>query len=90
MLEETIYSIDVFWGDDTKVCFKVQTCLSLYFFYQNVMNLYPPVPTIGSPRAVYVSLCLCDNACKRSLAICHKSRKSCPISRLLSVPIYMI
>ena len=32
--------------------------------------------------------CLCDNACKRSLAICRKSRASCPVSRLLSVPIW--
>ena len=30
---------------------------------------------------------LCDDACKRFLAICCKSRASCPVSRLLSVPI---
>ena len=30
----------------------------------------------------HVLSCVCDNACKRSLAICHKS----PVSRLLSVP----
>ena len=36
------------------------------------------------------SMCyyVCDNACKRSLVICRKSRASCPISRLLSVPIW--
>ena len=39
-------------------------------------------------KAVHVSLCLCNDACKRSLAICCKSRASCPISRLLSVPIW--
>ena len=33
------------------------------------------------------SMCLCDNACKRFLAICRKSRALWPISRLLSVPI---
>ena len=35
-----------------------------------------------------MSLCLCNDACKRSLAICCKSRASCPVSRLLSVPIW--
>ena len=54
-------------------------------FYQNDINLSPPVQTTGSPKAVHVLSCLCDNACKGSLAICHKSRASCPISRLLSV-----
>ena len=39
-------------------------------------------------RLCHVLSCLCDNACKRSLAICCKSRASCPINRLLSVPIY--
>ena len=54
---------------------------------QNVMNLSPPVLTTGSPEAVHVLSCLCDNACKRSLAICRKSRALCPVSRLLSVPV---
>ena len=35
----------------------------------------------------HVFSCLCDNACKRSLAICLKSRALCPLSRILSVPI---
>ena len=64
---------------------------SVYFrkvgFYQNVINLSPP-PTSGLPKAVHVLSCLCDNACKRSLTICRKSRALCPISRLLSVPIW--
>ena len=36
------------------------------------------------------SMCyyVCNNAYKRSLAICRKSRASCPVSRLLSVPIW--
>ena len=38
-------------------------------------------------KAVHVLLCLCNNACKRSLAICRKSKAMCPVSRLLSVPI---
>ena len=33
-------------------------------------------------------LYICNNACKRSLAICRKSRASCPINRLLSVHIW--
>ena len=38
---------------------------------------------------VHQRLChhVCDTACKRSLVICHKSRASCPISYLMSVPI---
>ena len=39
-------------------------------------------------KAVHVLLCLCNNACKRSLAICRKSRALCPVSRLLSVPMW--
>ena len=46
------------------------------------------VSWIGSPKAVRVLLCVCDNACKRSLAIFCKSRALCPVSRLLSVPIW--
>ena len=38
-------------------------------------------------RSCHVLSCLCNNACKRSLAICRKSRAPCPISRHLSVPI---
>ena len=63
------------------VCFRKEE------FYQYVINLSPPVPMTGSPKAIHV-LCLCDNACKKFLAICHKSRASCPVSRLLSVPIW--
>ena len=32
--------------------------------------------------------CVCDNACKRSLGICRKTRALCPVSRLQSVPIW--
>ena len=32
-------------------------------------------------------LCLCNKACKRSLAICRKSRALCPVNSLLCVPI---
>ena len=56
-------------------------------FYYCAIDLLPPVLTTGSKKAVHVLLCLCNNACKRSLAICRKSRALCPVSRLLSVPI---
>ena len=64
-------------------------CFRKVVYYQWVMNLSPPVPTTGSPKAVHVLLCLCNNACKRSLAICRKSRALCPVSRRLSVPIWV-
>ena len=64
------------------ICFRKVEC------YQNVINFSSPVPTTGSPKAIHVLSCLCDNACKRSLAICRESRASCPVSRLLSVYIW--
>ena len=62
-------------------------CIRKVEFYHCAIDLLPPVPTTGSKKAVHVLLCLCNNACKRSLAICRKSRALCPVSRLLSVPI---
>ena len=62
-------------------------CFRKVEFYQHVIDLSPPVPTTGSPKTIHVLTCLCDNACKRFLVTCHKSRASCPVSRLLSVPI---
>ena len=38
-------------------------------------------------RPCHVLSCLCDNACKGSLAICRKNRALCPVSRLLYVHI---
>ena len=64
------------------------TCLKKVEFYHSVIDSFPPVPTTGSPKAVHVLSCLCNYACKRSLAICRKSRASCPVSTLLSVPIW--
>ena len=46
--------------------------------YQHVINLFPQVLTTGSIQLVHVLPCLCDNACKKSLVICHKSRALCP------------
>ena len=62
-------------------------CFRKVEFYQGAIDLFPPVLMTGSTKAVHVLSCLCDNACKRSLAICRKSRVSYPISRFLSVPI---
>ena len=41
----------------------------------------------GVDRIAVLS-CLCDNACKGSLAICCKIRALCLVSRILSVPIW--
>ena len=38
-------------------------------------------------KPYHVLSCLCGHACKRSLAICRKSRASYPVSRLLSAHI---
>ena len=39
-------------------------------FYHCVIDSLPPVPMTGSEKVVHVLLCLCNSACKRSLAIC--------------------
>ena len=56
---------------------------SAYFriveFYQGAIDLFPPVLMTGSTKAVHVLSCLCDNACKRSLAICCMSRHCVPL-----------
>ena len=39
-------------------------------------------------RQCHVLSYLCDNACKRSWAICRNSMELCPVSRSLSVPIW--
>ena len=62
-------------------------CYRKVELYHCVTDLHPPVPTTGSKKAIHLLLCLCNNACKRSLAICRKSRALCLVSRLLSVPI---
>ena len=58
-------------------------CYRKVEIYQHVINSLPPVLTTGSTKAVHVHSCLRDNACKRSLAICHKSRASCSVHVLL-------
>ena len=39
-------------------------------------------------RACHVLSCLCDNAYKRPLPVCRKSKALCPVSRPLSVPLW--
>ena len=51
-------------------------CFGKVEFYQHVNDLSPQILMTVSPKAVHVLLCLRDNACKRSLAICWKSRAS--------------
>ena len=69
------------------------TCFRKVEFHQGAIDLFPLVLTTGATETIHVFLCLCDNACKRSLAIklylCVVSvGHSCPVSRLLSVPIW--
>ena len=52
------------------------------------VDWFPPVPTNGSKKVVHVSVCVCNDVCKGSLAICRKSRASCPVSKFLSVPMW--
>ena len=47
-------------------------CVRKMEFYQYVIDFSPPVAT-SSPKVLYVLSFLCDNACKRSLAICRKN-----------------
>ena len=63
---------------------SVSVChASVYFrkmeIYQHAIDLSPPVLRTGSPKVVHVLSCLCDNACERSLAICHKNRHCIPL-----------
>ena len=71
------------WRVDWSACFRKVR------FYHCVTDSFPPAPTTASKRAVHVLLCLCNNACKISLAIYRKNWALCPVSRLLSVPIYL-
>ena len=83
----TFISVSVYQTGDLGSRTARSTCHRKVEFYQCVIDLVPPVLTTGSTKAVHVLLCLCNNACKRSLAIGRKSRASCPVSRLLSVPL---
>ena len=83
----TVVSISVYQAGDLGSRPPRSACHRKVELYHCVIDLLPPVPTTGSKKAVHVLLCLCNNACKRSLAIYRKSRALCPVSRLLSVPI---
>ena len=84
----TVVSISVCQAGCTGSSLARSACFRKVEFKQGAIDLFPPMLTTGSTKAFHVLSCLCDNACKRSLAICHKSRALCPISRLLSVPIW--
>ena len=83
----TVVSVSVYQAGDPGSRPPRSTCHRKVEFYHCVTDSLPPVLTAGSKKAVHVLLGLCNNACKRSLAICRKSRAPCPVSRLLSVPI---
>ena len=67
-------SVSVCQGGHPDSCPARSTCLRKVEFYQGAIDMSPPVLTTGSTKAVHVLSCLCDNACKQSLAICRKSR----------------
>ena len=54
--------------------------------YQHVINLFLPVLMTGSTKVVHVLSCLCGDACKRPLAIYHKSGAFYSVNRLLPEP----
>ena len=83
----TVVSVSVYQAGDPGSRPPRSACHRKVRFYHCVIDSLPPVLTTGSKKVVHVLLCLCNNACKRSLAICRKNRALCPVSRLLSVPI---
>ena len=83
----TVVSVSVYQAGSPGSLPARSACHRKVEFYHCVIDSLPPVPMTGKKKAVHVLLCLCNNACKRSLAICSKSRALCPVSRLLSVPI---
>ena len=50
-------------------------CFRKVEFYQCAIDLFPPVPMTSSKKAVHVSSCLCDDACKRPVAISLQTKK---------------
>ena len=72
---------------DGEVAQHQRVCDLMVFFgdtrYLSVTNFLQPVVE----KSCHVLSCLCDNACKSSLAICLKSRELCSINRFLSVPV---
>ena len=51
------------------------------------VTLPPPFRAPSYLSSCHVLSCLCDNICRRFLAICRRIRTSCLISRLRSAPI---
>ena len=84
----TVVSVSVYQAGGPGLLPARSACHRKVEFYHCIIDSLPPVLTTGSKKAVHVLLCLCNNACKSSLAICRKSRALCPVSRLLSVPIW--
>ena len=67
----TVVSVSVYQAGGPGSLLARSACYKKVRFYQCVIDSLPPVPTTGSKKAVHVFLCLCNNACKRSLAICR-------------------
>ena len=79
----TVVRVSVYQAGDLGSRPPRTACYRKVELYHCVIDSLPPVLTTGSKKAVHVLLCLCNNACKRSLAICRKSRALCPIIILL-------
>ena len=84
----TVVSVSVYQAGDPGSRPARSACHRKVEFYHCVIHSFPPVLTTGSKKAAHVLLCLCNNACKRSLAICRKSGALCLVSRLLFVPVW--
>ena len=65
----TVVSVSVYQAGGPGSLPAQSACFRKVEFYHCAVNTFPPVPTTGSKKAVHVLLCLCNNACKRSLAI---------------------
>ena len=85
IMNSTVISISVYQAGDPGLHPPRSACHRNVEFYHCGIDSLQPVPMTGSKKVVHVLVCLCNNACKRSLAICCKSRALCPVSRLLSL-----
>ena len=76
----TVVSASVYHAGDPGSRQARSTCHRKVEFYHCVIHSLPPVPTTGSTKAIDMLLCLCNNSCKSSLAICRKSRVCVPLA----------
>ena len=73
----TVVSVSIYQAGDPDSRLAQCACYRKVALYHCVTDSFPPVPTTGKKKAVHVLLCLCNNACKRSLAIYRKRVGHC-------------